>query len=290
MKILSILTNILLSILIVLSGSAFVTQTLTQTSKIQDAAKRSGVYKGISEVVSKELTDLAAEEAIKSGVANNQDFSKIVDEAYVTAKGEQLAQQIEDFRSGKSNSIVLDISDIAARAKAQGLNVDEATLKPIEIVPPSQNNQPNNISGSMNVGQIILYSFTALLFIASIIFSIIRRNLFGLFLALLISGITLLSFALFSNLIGTFVANQLSLPAEVSQLNPYVRTFTKALLSDASKMFLIQGLGLVVISIITAIIHKFIRKPMRTPTDDIDQPTPEKIKPVVQSTQKNSKN
>ena len=261
MKILSMLVNILLTFLIVLSGSAFVVQSVTQTSSLQDAAEESGVYKGISEVVGTQLNDLAAEEAIKSGVLNNQDLSSLVDEAYVTAKAEDLFMQIEDYRSGKSNSVVLDISDIAAEAKAQGVNIDEATLKPIEIIPASTESQPNNVVSSVNYGQIILYAATGLLFIASIILVVLRRRMLGLFLALLVSSMTLLLIALSSSLIGSVAYSYLSLPAEVSELNPYVRIFTNTLLDNAARLFLIQGLGLIVLGIIAGVVHRFIRKP-----------------------------
>lgn len=255
------LVNILLTFLIVLSGSAFVVQSVTQTSSLQDAAEESGVYKGISEVVGTQLNDLAAEEAIKSGVLNNQDLSSLVDEAYVTAKAEDLFMQIEDYRSGKSNSVVLDISDIAAEAKAQGVNIDEATLKPIEIIPASTESQPNNVVSSVNYGQIILYAATGLLFIASIILVVLRRRMLGLFLALLVSSMTLLLIALSSSLIGSVAYSYLSLPAEVSELNPYVRIFTNTLLDNAARLFLIQGLGLIVLGIIAGVVHRFIRKP-----------------------------
>ncbi len=204
MKILSILTNILLSILIVLSGTAYVAQNLTQTSTIQDAAKESGIYQGITNIVSKQLTDTLEKEAIMAGNTTTQDFSKIVDEAYVTAKGEELAKQIEDYKSGRKNSIVLDISDISERAKAQGVTIDGTNLQPIEIIPPSAESQPSNVSRSINYGQYILYGFTAFLFVASIIISIFRRRMFGLFLALLVSAIILflIALAFFSVLYG----------------------------------------------------------------------------------------
>lgn len=278
MKILSILTNILLSFLIVLSGSAFVVQNVTQTSSLQDAAMESGVYKGISEVVSKKLTDTLEKEAIMAGTTTTQDFSNIIDEAYVSAKGEELAKQIEDYKSGKTNSIVLDISDISERAKAQGVNIDSANLKPIEIVPARSEAQPKKISNSISSGQIVLYVLTALLFVASIVFGVLRRNLFGLCTALLVSSITLLSLAGVSSLIGTLVANKLSLPAEVSLLNPYVRKFTNTLLGTAGRLFLIQALGLLVISIIAGVVHRFIRKPtVEEPSQDIDPINPSEV-------------
>lgn len=278
MKILSILTNILLSFLIVLSGSAFVVQNVTQTSSLQDAAMESGVYKGISEVVSKKLTDTLEKEAIMAGTTTTQDFSNIIDEAYVSAKGEELAKQIEDYKSGKTNSIVLDISDISERAKAQGVNIDSANLKPIEIVPARSDTQPKKISNSISSGQIVLYVLTALLFVASIVFGVLRRNLFGLCIALLVSSITLLSFAGVSSLIGTLVANKLSLPAEVSLLNPYVRKFTNTLLGTAGRLFLIQALGLLVMSITAGIVHRFIRKPkVDEPSQDIEPNKPSEV-------------
>jgi hypothetical protein len=278
MKILSAITNILLSVLIVLSGSAFVAQSVTQTSSIQNAAEESGVYKGISEVVGKQLNDLAAEEAIKAGVPSDKDLSSLVDEAYVTTKGEDLIRQIEDYRSGKSNSIVLDISDIAAQAKAQGVNIDEATLKPIEIVPPSTVKQPGNVASTANYSQIILYVVTALFFVASIIIAVLRRRMLGLFLALLVSAITLLLIALSSSLIGSFAYSYLSLPAEVSQLNPYVRSFARALFSDAGRLFLIEGLVLLALSVVALIADRLIRKKVvDEPTENENPPKPEVV-------------
>lgn len=280
MKILSAITNILLSFFIVLSGSTFVVQSVTQTSRLEDAAEESGVYKGISEVVGKQLNDLAAEEAIKSGVPNNQDLSSIVDEAYVTTKAEDLIRQIEDYRSGKSNSLVLDISDIASEAKAQGVNIDEATLKPIEIIPPSAENRPSNVASSLNYGQILLYAVTAFLFIASIILAVIRRRMLGLFIALLVSALTLLLIALSSSLIGSFAYSYLSLPAEVSQLNPYVRSFARALFSDAGRLFLIQGLIILALSVVAFVVDILIRKKVEVePTEDSNTPKTEVEKP-----------
>ncbi len=86
--------------------------------------------------------------------------------------------------------------------------------------------------------------------------------------------------ALSSSLIGSFAYSYLSLPAEVSQLNPYVRSFARALFSDAGRLFLIQGLVLLALSVIAFGVDRFIRKPTATEPAQSNQPTkPEEEQP-----------
>lgn len=262
MKVLSAFINSLLSFFIVLSGTSFVVNKVADAEYLNKTAKESGVYKGVSEVVSRRLIETSANNL---GVPPEQipaQVSDVVSEEYITAKSEEVTTQIEQALRGEREKITIDISDLASQARAAGLSVNPSDLKPIEINAPQTQNESSSTrtAQSLDFIRFISYILTAVLFIASIALSIIRKSLKGFALALISSGLMFAVFALVGTLVSNTIVGWVALPETITEITPYAQTFARSLLDEVSSLYGWFAISLTLFGVILFFVNKTLQK------------------------------
>lgn len=262
MKALTAIINSLLAAFIIMSGTIFVANKVADAQYLNTTAEKSGVYKGVSEVASRRLAETSARNL---GIPVEQipaEASSVVSEEYVASKSQEITSQVESVLRGEKKSVVIDISDLSAKAQAAGLSVNPSDLKPIEITPPQQENEQNNIriAQNLNVLRFISYFVTALLFIASVALSVVRRSLLGLAGALLSSGVVFAAFALMAALVSSAASEWITLPEEVVEVTPYVHAFIHSVVNNVSNTYIWLAVVSSIIGLLLIPIDRMIKR------------------------------
>lgn len=265
MKTAHILINTFLTFLIILSAVTFVAAYSLTTKKLSATAEQSGVNSAVAQVASKELTNQVA---ANLGVAPEQvppQYADLVSEKYVTAKSNELFDQVQAYMDGKGNGVVLDLSDIAATTQAAGLNINAAEIDPIVIAPES-NEQGGSSFFNPNVTRWVTYILTVVLAVASVVLSVLRKSFLGLGIALLVSSAVLGLITLAGSLIEGFAVKRISFSGELAGLTEPVQNFVRNVLSDMNSLYLYQFLILLALGIIFFVVHKLVhpKKPVAT--------------------------
>lgn len=254
MKLISAIINILLVLLITISGSVFILDRTADAEHLSETAETSGVYKGVSEVVSRQLVEIGAKNLGVDPSQIPQEAKDVVSEEYIATKSQEVTAQIEEALRGERSSIKIDISDLADEAQAAGLTVNKIDLKPIEIQVPVEDQQAGvRASQNLDLFKFISYTLTGILLAASIAIGTARKKFTGLAVAFLASAIIFGLLAVLAGFLKGFVAGSLELPNNISEISPYAQTFTASIVGEISRAYFwfavastIIGLGIII--------------------------------------------
>jgi len=271
-KPLSVITNIFLSIFLILSGFAFVTSNIIETNYLAETAKESDVYEGLTKVAKDQLEEIAKRSEVPKEKLQTKQFSALITEEYVTKKGEDLLRQLEDYRDGKTNTVQLDLSDLEAKARQNGLEIQKGSFEPFVLVDTPERQLGNsNPFSAVTVGQAVLYALTLLLFVGALVLAIVRKRFTGFAIALLVAGIILALFSLFTIGIRAILVEKINVPDDVAALNEYARTFASNIFSDITRQYAILALVGIVLSIGAFITRHIVKKNAPAETSKIKQ-------------------
>lgn len=261
MKVASILANIFFAVFVTISGILYVLNHTANASYLQSSAKEAGVYENVSSIMANKLTEVAIANSGQSAETVESQISGLVSKEYIQSKSEEVTSQIEQVLSGESEKIVIDFSDLAAQASAQGLAINSTDLKPIEITLP-ENTDTSVVKGaqSLDLLQFVCYTVTVLLLVISVILAILRRSSLGLGIACLVSAVVLGMLSLILRVISPVFNGLLELPEAVNEITPSLQKLVRIILSDGSKSYMIMALVLLVAAAVCFITHKFIKK------------------------------
>lgn len=272
MKPLSIIANIFLSVFVTLSGILYVVNHSANATYLQSAAKDAGIYESVSEVMTRKLTEVAVANSGQPKEQVEQSVSSLVSSEYIEAKSEEISAQIEQVLNGQSEKIVVDFSDLAAQASAQGLAVNSTDLKPIEITLP-ENTDTTVVKSAQNLTllQFICYTLAIISLIASIVLGVLRRSTTGIGFAFLTSAIIFGGLSLLLHILKPVLRNLLVLPETVNEITPKLQELIRLILSDASSTYLLFAVILVILAVACFVLNKFIKK----------QPDTTKLAPIT---------